>query len=81
MAYKILHVATSFECEALLSAIDESKQSLVDILIDNEFKDCVAHSNVQSFFSEIWNGKFKRNFFSCFVLFIFIFIFQRSFEV
>ncbi|XP_065668345.1 serine/threonine-protein phosphatase 6 regulatory ankyrin repeat subunit B isoform X5 [Hydra vulgaris] len=56
MAYKILSIATTIECGALLYAVDDYKQALLDILIDNEFKDCVAQSNIQSFFSDIWNG-------------------------
>ncbi|XP_065684627.1 serine/threonine-protein phosphatase 6 regulatory ankyrin repeat subunit A isoform X1 [Hydra vulgaris] len=56
MAYKILSIATTIECDALLCAVDDYKQTLLDILIDNEFKDCVAQSNIQSFFSDIWNG-------------------------
>ena len=40
-----------------MNSIDDEKQALLDILIDNEFKDCVSHSNVQSYLSDLWNGR------------------------
>ena len=57
LAHDILHIATTFGSEAFLNAIDDEKQALLDILIDNEFKDCVSHSNVQSYLSDLWNGR------------------------
>ena len=57
LAHNILHIATTFGSEAFLNAIDDEKQALLDILIDNEFKDCVSHSNVQSYLSDLWNGR------------------------
>ncbi|XP_057313101.1 serine/threonine-protein phosphatase 6 regulatory ankyrin repeat subunit B-like isoform X3 [Hydractinia symbiolongicarpus] len=56
MAYDILHIATTYGCEGLLNAIDDAKQPLLDIMIDNEFKDCVAHANVQGYLSDLWRG-------------------------
>ncbi|XP_065668333.1 serine/threonine-protein phosphatase 6 regulatory ankyrin repeat subunit C isoform X7 [Hydra vulgaris] len=56
MTYEILHVATSFKCEAILNAIDDAKQPLLDVMIDNKFKECIAHSNVQSYLSDLWKG-------------------------
>ena len=57
LAHNILHIATTFGSEAFLNSIDDEKQALLDILIDNEFKDCVSHSNVQSYLSDLWNGR------------------------
>lgn len=58
MAYDILHIATTYGCEGLLNAIDDAKQPLLDIMIDNEFKDCVAHANVQGYLSDLWRGSY-----------------------
>ena len=56
MALDLLHIASSYDCEGLLNAVDEAKVPLLDIMIDNQFKDCVAHTNVQMYLSEIWRG-------------------------
>lgn len=39
-----------------LNSIDSTKKPLLDLLIDLEFKDCVAHPCVQAYVSELWAG-------------------------
>ena len=57
MTHHILHHATTYDCEGLLNSVDDAKKALLDVLIDMEFKDCVAHANVQSYLSDLWMGK------------------------
>ncbi|XP_047126788.1 serine/threonine-protein phosphatase 6 regulatory ankyrin repeat subunit B isoform X1 [Hydra vulgaris] len=56
MTYEILHVATTYGTEELLNAVDDAKRPILNVLIDEEFKDCVAHSNVQSYLTDLWKG-------------------------
>nr|XP_047126785.1 serine/threonine-protein phosphatase 6 regulatory ankyrin repeat subunit A-like [Hydra vulgaris] len=56
MTYEILHVASTYGCESLLNAVDDLQKPLLDVLIDEEFKLCVAHNNVQSYLSNLWKG-------------------------
>ena len=57
MTYDLLHISSPKGPARFLNAVDPTKQALLDLLIDNEFKDCVAHPSVQSYVSEIWSGK------------------------
>ena len=59
MTHDVLHHATCYDCEALLNSVDDAKKALLDILIDMEFKDSVAHANVQAYLSDLWMGKLQ----------------------
>ena len=59
MTHHILHHATTYDCEGLLNSVVDAKKALLDVLIDMEFKDCVAHANVQSYLSDLWMGKIE----------------------
>ena len=54
--YNILNIAAPYGKEALLNAVDPAKRALLDLLIDNEFKDSVSHPSIQSYVSELWTG-------------------------
>eukprot|EP00794_Sanderia_malayensis_P004801 gene4801-5428_t len=56
VSHDLLHLATAFHTEHVLNAIDEARQPLIDVMIDGELKICVAHTNVQSYLSEVWKG-------------------------
>lgn len=52
----LLHLSTTFDTEDVLNAVDDARQPLIDILIDAELKNCVAHANVQGYLSDVWRG-------------------------
>ena len=53
----LLHLSTTFDTENVLNAIDDARQPLIDILIDGELKNCVAHANVQGYLGDVWKGE------------------------
>jgi len=52
----LLHLSTTFNTEDVLNSVDDARQPLIDILIDAELKNCVAHANVQGYLSDVWKG-------------------------
>ena len=56
LGHDLLHLSTTFNRDEVLNAVDEARQPLLDIMIDGELKDCVAHQNVQSYLTEVWKG-------------------------
>ncbi|XP_065062546.1 serine/threonine-protein phosphatase 6 regulatory ankyrin repeat subunit A-like isoform X2 [Rhopilema esculentum] len=52
----LLHLSTTFDTENVLNATDDARQPLIDILIDGELKNCVAHANVQGYLGDVWKG-------------------------
>ena len=56
MSRELLHLATTFNRDDVLNAVDGAGQPLLDIMIDDELKHCVSHPNVQGYLSEVWKG-------------------------
>ncbi|XP_068748124.1 serine/threonine-protein phosphatase 6 regulatory ankyrin repeat subunit B-like isoform X2 [Montipora capricornis] len=59
MAKDLISISCAEDSEAVLNSIDGKKVAFLDFLIDCGLKQCVSHSLVQQYVSQIWFGDLK----------------------
>ena len=59
MAADLISISCAEDSEAVLNALDAKNVAFLDFLIECELKQCVSHSLVQQYVSQIWFGELK----------------------
>ena len=59
VAKDLISISCAEDSEAVLNSIDGKNVAFLDFLIDCELKQCVSHSLVQQYVSQIWFGDLK----------------------
>ncbi len=76
MAVDLLSVAASMSSAGdLLKAVDNRGMSILDVLIECEQKEVIAHPSVQRYLSDVWMGSLKWSGFKIIMLFFAFIIF------
>ena len=75
MAKDLISISCAEDSEAVLNSIDGKNVAFLDFLIDCELKQCVSHSLVQQYVSQIWFGELKWEDWKLMLLFLFAFLF------
>ena len=75
MAKDLISISCAEDSEAVLNSIDGKNVAFLDFLIDCELKQCVSHSLVQQYVSQIWFGDLKMEDWKLMLLFLVAFCF------
>ncbi|XP_011702387.1 PREDICTED: short transient receptor potential channel 2-like isoform X1 [Wasmannia auropunctata] len=71
MAIELLTLAAGIDsADKILTSIDHRNVQFLDVLIENEQKDIIAHTVVQRYLKELWQGSVNWNMFKTILLFI-----------
>lgn len=74
MAKDLISISCAEDSEAVLNSIDGKNVAFLDFLIDCELKQCVSHSLVQQYVSQIWFGELKLEDWKLMLLFLIAFL-------
>lgn len=75
MAKDLISISCAEDSQAVLNSIDGKHVAFLDFLIDCELKQCVSHSLVQQYVSQIWFGELKWEDWKLMLLFLIAFLF------
>ena len=75
VAKDLISISCAEDSEAVLNSIDGKNVAFLDFLIDCELKQCVSHSLVQQYVSQIWFGELKMEDWKLMLIFLVAFCF------